>query len=52
MPHLSPLNWLITPLTFWILLLTFMSILWWSQTSHFPPLYSSFTLPRTPQWNW
>nr|QVX31186.1 ATP synthase F0 subunit 8 [Pelagomacellicephala iliffei] len=44
MPHLSPLNWLLTPFILWSLLLMFSSTLWWSQTLHFP----SHPLPLSP----
>nr|AVW86048.1 ATP synthase F0 subunit 8 [Branchinotogluma japonicus] len=52
MPHLSPLNWLLSPLIFWLLLAMFGSILWWSQFIIFPKMSSSLLSPPTLSWNW
>nr|AVW86179.1 ATP synthase F0 subunit 8 [Eulepethus nanhaiensis] len=52
MPHLSPLNWILTPLMFWLLLSLLSSILWWSQTPSFPPLPTSFSPIKEHTWKW
>nr|AVW86141.1 ATP synthase F0 subunit 8 [Lepidonotus sp. YZ-2018] len=52
MPHLSPLNWIISPIIFWLLLAMFSSILWWSQTLYFPTLSSSISSPSPNKWSW
>nr|ALQ78817.1 ATP synthase F0 subunit 8 [Hemipodia simplex] len=51
MPHLSPMSWILTPLTFLLLLLLFTSTTWWHQTYSFPTMnISSKTL--SSKWNW
>nr|AVW86088.1 ATP synthase F0 subunit 8 [Levensteiniella iris] len=52
MPHLSPLNWLLSPIIFWMTIALFMSILWWSQTISFPKLTPQIVNPSSPSWNW
>nr|AVW86115.1 ATP synthase F0 subunit 8 [Melaenis sp. YZ-2018] len=52
MPHLSPLNWILSPFIFWFLLISFSSIIWWSQSPSFPKLTSSLTSPQSSSWNW
>nr|YP_010373147.1 ATP synthase F0 subunit 8 [Hyperhalosydna striata]QTZ18398.1 ATP synthase F0 subunit 8 [Hyperhalosydna striata] len=52
MPHLSPLNWMISPLIFWFLLALFSSMLWWSQSISFPKMSSSLSFPKANSWTW
>uniref|UniRef100_A0AAU6QGP0 ATP synthase F0 subunit 8 n=1 Tax=Prionospio sp. 5 MH-2023 TaxID=3059273 RepID=A0AAU6QGP0_9ANNE len=52
MPHLAPLTWAITPLLFWLILLSLSATLWWTATPSFPMcVKSDDTLSFTP-WNW
>nr|YP_010247816.1 ATP synthase F0 subunit 8 [Eunoe nodosa]QTJ29910.1 ATP synthase F0 subunit 8 [Eunoe nodosa] len=52
MPHLSPLNWILSPVIFWFLLISFSSILWWSQSISFPKMSSSLITPQPINWSW
>nr|YP_010924977.1 ATP synthase F0 subunit 8 [Harmothoe imbricata]AVW86128.1 ATP synthase F0 subunit 8 [Halosydna sp. YZ-2018]WKB17955.1 ATP synthase F0 subunit 8 [Harmothoe imbricata] len=52
MPHLSPLNWILSPFIFWLLLALFTSILWWSQSISFPKISSSLNYTYSNPWNW
>nr|AMQ12969.1 ATP synthase subunit 8 [Mesenchytraeus solifugus] len=52
MPHLSPMNWLMAILSFWLIISLIMSSNWWSQSNSFscPKLSSSKSLSKS--WNW
>nr|QWT70105.1 ATP synthase F0 subunit 8 [Arctonoe vittata] len=52
MPHLSPLNWLLAPMLFWFLLMSFSSILWWSQLPVLPKFSSSLNKINSSNWSW
>nr|AVW86228.1 ATP synthase F0 subunit 8 [Pholoe pallida] len=52
MPHLSPLNWLVSPIIFWFILLTIMSSLWWTQTICFPKKSSPNQILTLRAWKW
>nr|AVW86154.1 ATP synthase F0 subunit 8 [Panthalis oerstedi] len=52
MPHLSPLNWLLAPLIFFLLLASFSSILWWSQAPSCPLLSDALATPNKTHWKW
>nr|ALS46309.1 ATP synthase F0 subunit 8 [Glycera cf. oxycephala FS21] len=51
MPHLSPMSWILSPITFISLLIMFISITWWQQTYSFPKMNISTTSTQ-PKWNW
>nr|ALS46283.1 ATP synthase F0 subunit 8 [Glycera fallax] len=51
MPHLSPMSWVLTPLTFILLLTLFVSTLWWNQTYSFPKMKMS-SKDLQSNWNW
>nr|YP_011004692.1 ATP synthase F0 subunit 8 [Perinereis wilsoni]WPT28332.1 ATP synthase F0 subunit 8 [Perinereis wilsoni] len=53
MPHLSPMNWLFTPLLMILILSSLMIILWWQFTPRFPMLSSkSLSSTFSPSWHW
>nr|YP_010362113.1 ATP synthase F0 subunit 8 [Branchinotogluma segonzaci]UNQ87673.1 ATP synthase F0 subunit 8 [Branchinotogluma segonzaci] len=52
MPHLSPLNWLLSPIIFWIILTMFSSILWWTQIITFPIISLSLSNLHNTKWPW
>nr|AVW86167.1 ATP synthase F0 subunit 8 [Laetmonice producta] len=52
MPHLSPLNWIITPITFWVLIMSFSSLMWWMQTPFIPNMFKDNTNMKHNQWKW
>nr|ALQ78856.1 ATP synthase F0 subunit 8 [Glycera cf. tridactyla FS20] len=51
MPHLAPMSWILTPITFIILLCLFIASIWWHQTAEFPALHISSTHNKS-RWNW
>nr|YP_009974943.1 ATP synthase F0 subunit 8 [Platynereis bicanaliculata]QNJ33917.1 ATP synthase F0 subunit 8 [Platynereis bicanaliculata] len=36
MPHLSPMNWVLVPISMIFLLMLMMVIMWWQFLPHFP----------------
>uniref|UniRef100_A0AAU6QGA4 ATP synthase F0 subunit 8 n=1 Tax=Prionospio sp. 7 MH-2023 TaxID=3059275 RepID=A0AAU6QGA4_9ANNE len=52
MPHLAPLAWALTPLLFWLLLLSTSASLWWSTTPSFPMCVKSSHQHAFSPWNW
>nr|ACR22930.1 ATP synthase F0 subunit 8 [Questa ersei] len=51
MPHLSPLNWLLLPPLFWLILSSLLSSFWWAQTTSFPMRVPKSTPPQL-MWPW
>lgn len=51
MPHLSPINWMILCLLFWLTLLIFISIIWWHQTPKFAT-YIRKSSKSNQYWPW
>nr|YP_009024493.1 ATP synthase F0 subunit 8 [Perinereis aibuhitensis]YP_010400401.1 ATP synthase F0 subunit 8 [Perinereis linea]AHA13376.1 ATP synthase F0 subunit 8 [Perinereis aibuhitensis]UQS76100.1 ATP synthase F0 subunit 8 [Perinereis linea] len=53
MPHLSPMNWLITPLIMLLILTSLMIIMWWQFVPRFP-LFSNKSLSSSFSsfWHW
>nr|UZT67800.1 ATP synthase F0 subunit 8 [Acanthobdella peledina]UZT67878.1 ATP synthase F0 subunit 8 [Acanthobdella peledina] len=52
MPHLSPMNWLIT-LTMSLLMITLMSSAWWwMNTPQFKTIIKETNKFENPTWNW
>nr|WBQ42671.1 ATP synthase F0 subunit 8 [Nereididae sp. SIO BIC A9836] len=52
MPHLSPLNWLFTPIIMFLVLLALMMIMWWHITPCFPPLSSATARKTSKNLSW
>nr|YP_009747383.1 ATP synthase F0 subunit 8 [Aphrodita australis]QII43114.1 ATP synthase F0 subunit 8 [Aphrodita australis] len=50
MPHLSPMNWILTPIVLWLTLMLYLSSSWWSQSFTFPS--SNFYSPKATNWKW
>nr|QGZ09987.1 ATP synthase F0 subunit 8 [Eisenia nordenskioldi nordenskioldi]UWM94621.1 ATP synthase F0 subunit 8 [Eisenia nordenskioldi]UWM94634.1 ATP synthase F0 subunit 8 [Eisenia nordenskioldi]UWM94647.1 ATP synthase F0 subunit 8 [Eisenia nordenskioldi]UWM94660.1 ATP synthase F0 subunit 8 [Eisenia nordenskioldi] len=52
MPHLSPMSWIISIITFWLTLSMLASTMWWSKHHSFnsKSKYASPTL--LSYWNW
>nr|QGA73884.1 ATPase subunit 8 [Marenzelleria neglecta] len=51
MPHLAPLSWALAPILFALILLTLISVLWWSQGPMFPT-YAANTKFSFSNWKW
>nr|YP_010700922.1 ATP synthase F0 subunit 8 [Rhynchospio aff. asiatica ZW-2021]WCI21137.1 ATP synthase F0 subunit 8 [Rhynchospio aff. asiatica ZW-2021] len=51
MPHLAPLAWATAPITFWLIMMLFSSIIWWSQGIQFPS-YTASSKSTFSLWQW
>nr|ALQ78843.1 ATP synthase F0 subunit 8 [Glycera cf. tridactyla FS19] len=51
MPHLAPMSWILTPITFILLLSLFIASIWWHQSAQFP-LLNLPTSNNKSYWNW
>nr|YP_010180291.1 ATP synthase F0 subunit 8 [Haemadipsa crenata]QVD39094.1 ATP synthase F0 subunit 8 [Haemadipsa crenata] len=34
MPHLSPINWMVLVMLFWLLIIVYMTYNWWNSLNH------------------
>nr|QZL13463.1 ATP synthase F0 subunit 8 [Pherusa bengalensis] len=52
MPHLSPMSWLLIPITMWVLLLLISSAMWWQQTPKLSPISPDLSKSKPNNWTW
>nr|YP_010890213.1 ATP synthase F0 subunit 8 [Conus virgo]WJJ70310.1 ATP synthase F0 subunit 8 [Conus virgo] len=53
MPQLSPLNWILLFILFWVSVLSVSIIIWWSSKAMFSgKSLSSAGLSKENKWNW
>lgn len=52
MPHLSPINWILAILGFWLVLILISSSQWWSQSNKFSSFNTIKSNNIMPHWKW
>nr|AWH98424.1 ATP synthase F0 subunit 8 [Conus goudeyi] len=53
MPQLSPLNWILLFILFWVTVLSISVLVWWSSKTMFSSKSSAYgDLSKENKWNW
>nr|YP_010183537.1 ATP synthase F0 subunit 8 [Drawida gisti]QVG61466.1 ATP synthase subunit 8 [Drawida gisti] len=52
MPHLSPMSWVIALFSFWLLLMIFISSMWWSAIPSFSSINIYSSHESNLNWKW
>nr|YP_010318374.1 ATP synthase F0 subunit 8 [Amalda mucronata]ULC82867.1 ATP synthase F0 subunit 8 [Amalda mucronata] len=52
MPQLSPLNWILLFILFWVAVLTLSVLVWWSGKVFFQAGNLALASPKENKWNW
>nr|QBK82151.1 ATP synthase F0 subunit 8 [Nassarius acuticostus] len=52
MPQLSPLNWILLFVLFWVAVLTMSVLIWWSSKVYFQGENLSSSPLKENKWNW
>nr|YP_003934389.1 ATP synthase F0 subunit 8 [Eualetes tulipa]ADI79398.1 ATP synthase F0 subunit 8 [Eualetes tulipa] len=50
MPQLSPLNWMLLYIVFWLLIICIASMVWWASTPKYKTSYDSSQF--SSKWSW
>nr|YP_010713484.1 ATP synthase F0 subunit 8 [Barbronia yunnanensis]WDA96185.1 ATP synthase F0 subunit 8 [Barbronia yunnanensis] len=51
MPHLSPMSWLLTMISLWLMMIIFTSSIWWFELKDYMPNIPQ-CIDMNKTWNW